>query len=372
MSFLKLFLVSRATVKFNKKQQPEFYRELQKRVNKHFKDNNISKNANWNMKFKTTFMLGLYFIPLVLMLTGVVSSLWTVTLMWALMGLGMSGIGLAIMHDANHGSYSRKKWVNEALGFTMNYIGGYHVTWKIQHNVLHHSFTNVHEYDEDLDQKMFCMSPCQERKGFHKFQAFYATFLYSLLTVFRYLVKDFQQVHRYHKMDLLKDQGLTYGSAIAQVVTYKAIYLVVTLVLPLLLIDLPVWQILAGYFLMHIICSLISAFIFQLAHVLEETHFYKTDETGSVENNWAIHQLQTTANFANKSTFFSWFIGGLNYQVEHHLFPHICHVHYRHLSPIVKATAAEFNIPYHSHETFWGAMKSHFSLLHHLGNRQIA
>lgn len=362
--------MNKVAVKFNKQDQPEFYKVLQKRINQYFKDNKLAKTANWNMKFKTAFMLGIYFIPLMLMLTGQITSFGGTLLSWAIMGFGMSGVGLAIMHDANHGSYSKNKRVNESLGLTMNFIGGYHVTWKIQHNVLHHSFTNVHEYDEDLDQKMFCISPCQERKGFHKFQAFYATFLYALLTVFRYIFKDFQQVHRYHKMNLLEGQGLTYPAAIAQVVLYKATYLVVLFALPLLLINLPVWQILLGFAIMHIICSLVSAFIFQLAHVLEETHFYKTDDNGSVENNWAIHQLKTTANFSEGSSFFSWFIGGLNYQVEHHLFPNICHVHYSKLSPIVRATAAEFDVPYYSHKTFWGAMKSHFSLLHQLGKKK--
>ena len=356
-------------VKFNKQDQPEFYKVLQKRINLHFKENNLSKTANLNMKFKTAFMFGLYFLPFILMLSGYIASFYPSLLAWATMGLGMTGIGLAIMHDANHGSYSKHKIVNEALGFSMNFIGGYHITWKIQHNVLHHSFTNIHEFDEDLDQKMFCMSPCQDRKIFHRFQAFYATFLYSLLTIFRYLVKDFQQVHRYHKMDLLKGQGLTFPMAIGQVVLYKATYLIVMLGLPLLLIDLPVYQILLGFGLMHIICSLISAFVFQLAHVLEETHFFKTDQTGSVENHWAIHQLKTTANFSKNSSLFSWFIGGLNFQVEHHLFPNICHVHYRQLSPIVKTTATEFGLPYYQHDTFWGAMKSHFNLLHLLGQK---
>lgn len=359
-------------VKFNKQDQPEFYKVLQKRVNSHFKENNLVKTANFNMKFKTAFMLSLYFLPFILMLSGHITTFGPMLVAWAIMGLGMTGIGLAIMHDANHGSYSKHKIVNEALGFTMNFIGGYHITWKIQHNVLHHSFTNIHEFDEDLDQKMFCMSPCQERKGFHQFQAIYATFLYSLLTFFRYLVKDFQQVHRYHKMDLLTGQGLTYPLALAQVVFYKATYLLIMLCLPLLLMDFPWTQILIGFAIMHIICSLISAFVFQLAHVLEETHFYKTDENGSVENNWAIHQLKTTANFSKESSLFSWFIGGLNYQVEHHLFPNICHVHYRQLSPIVKATATEFGLPYQQHDTFWSAMKSHFSLLHQLGQKATA
>lgn len=173
-------------------------------------------------------------------------------------------------------------------------------------------------------------------------------------------------------MDLLTGQGLTYPLAIAQVVFYKTAYLLMMLVLPLLIMDFPWQQILLGFGIMHIICSLISAFVFQLAHVLEETHFYETDEHGSVENNWAIHQLQTTANFSKSSSLFSWFIGGLNYQVEHHLFPNICHVHYQQLSPIVKATATEFGLPYHQHDTFWEAMKSHFSLLHNLGQKATA
>ena len=151
-------------VKFNVQDQPAFFNELRKRVNKHFKENNISKHANFNMKFKTVFMLCLYFVPLILMITGVVSSLWPVMLMWVLMGFGMSGIGLAIMHDANHGSYSKSQKVNNALGYLLNIIGGYHVNWKIQHNVLHHSFTNVERFDGDIKNGLIRFSPNQERK----------------------------------------------------------------------------------------------------------------------------------------------------------------------------------------------------------------
>ena len=118
---------------------------------------------------------------------------------------------------------------------------------------------------------------------------------------------------------------------------------------------------------MHLICGLILALIFQPAHVIEETNFFRMAEDGSLENNWAIHQMRTTANFANKSTFFSWFVGGLNFQIEHHLFPNICHVHYKKISKIVQQTAEEFNVPYYQHETFLGAVRSHFSLLNALG-----
>lgn len=354
-------------VKFNRLDQPEFFRELRSRVNKHFKDNKLSRHANFDMKLKTVFMIVLYSTPLVLLLTGVITSFWPMMAMWVIMGFGMSGIGLSVMHDANHGSYSDNPQVNRNLGGVLTFIGGYPTNWIIQHNVLHHSFTNVHEFDEDIDKGVMRFSPDQERKGIFKFQAFYAPLLYGLMTIYWLVAKDFVQLYRYEKRDLLAQQGLTYRKALLQVIAVKILYIALTIVLPLVLIALPWWQIMIGFFTMQFISGLILALIFQPAHVLEETSFYKTDETGSVENNWAIHQMYTTANFANKNRPFSWFVGGLNFQIEHHLFPNVCHVHYRAISKIVKATALEYDVPYLQHETFFGALKSHFTLLHSLG-----
>ncbi len=359
--------MSTPKVKFNTQNQPEFVKVLRQKVNRYFKENNISKHANFNMKFKTVFMISLYFIPLILMLTGIVSATWPVLGMWVLMGFGMAGIGLSIMHDANHGSYSRNPKVNNLLGYLIHFIGGYRQNWKIQHNVLHHSFTNIDGYDEDIKNGSLRLSPNQKRLGIHKFQAFYAPFLYSLMTVYWSLSKDFEQIVRYKKRGLLSTQGLTFKQAMTQVTFNKAWYFALTLALPMILIALPWWQILLGYFIMHFICGLTLAFIFQPAHVISETEFFTPDTSGSVENNWAIHQMKTTANFANGSVFFSWFIGGLNYQIEHHLFPNICHVHYRKIARIVKETANEFNIPYLQHKTFFGAVRSHFALLYDLG-----
>ncbi len=354
-------------VKFNVKDRPEFFRELRKRVNLHFKENNKSKNADYRMVFKTVFMLVLYFTPLALMLTGIVSTFGLSILMWTVMGFGMAGIGLAVMHDANHGSYSSNATVNRALGWLINTIGGYHVNWKIQHNVLHHSYTNVHEHDEDINKPVMRFSPNQERKGIYKYQLFYAPFLYGFMTIYWLLVKDFEQAIRYHKRNLLEGQGVNLTWALAGVVFNKAWYFVLFLVLPIMYIALPLGQILLGFFLMHFVCGLILALIFQPAHVLEETEFFITDEYGSVENNWAIHQLRTTSNFANENRLLSWYVGGLNFQIEHHLFPQICHIHYRSISPIVREVAAEFNVPYNEHKTFYGAVKSHFTHLHQLG-----
>jgi len=359
--------MSKQVVKINVKDRPEFFGELRKRVNRYFKENNISRYANFNMKFKTVFMLCLYFVPLVLMIAGVVSSLWPVMLMWVLMGFGMSGIGLAVMHDANHGSYSKNKKVNNVLGYLLNFIGGYHVNWKIQHNVLHHSFTNVEGFDEDINNGLMRFSPNQKRKRIFRFQVFYAPFLYGLMAIYWLISKDFESVVRYGKKDLLAGQGLTLKKAVAQVIINKTWYLALTLALPMIIMELPWWQIFSGFILMLLICGLVLALIFQPAHVIEETDFYTADDEGNLRNNWAIHQMKTTANFASRSALFSWFIGGLNYQIEHHLFPNVCHVHYRKIAAIVKETAKEFNVPYHQHKTYFAALKSHFSLLNQLG-----
>ena len=359
--------MSLVNLKFNVEDQPEFYNELRKRVNFYFTDNKISKYANKSMKVKTAFMLIIYFVPLILMVSGIITGLWTIIGLWAIMGFGMAGIGLSIMHDANHGSYSRSKKVNEVFGFMLNFIGGYHINWKIQHNVLHHSYTNIHGFDEDIDKPLMRFSPNQERKSYYKFQAFYAPFLYGLMTIFWLFVKDFDQLIKYNKMGLLAGQGLSLRKAILHVFFNKAWYLALFVALPMMVLGLAWWQTLLGFLLMHFICGLILAFVFQPAHIIGETKFYIPDSEASVENNWAIHQLLTTCNSAHGSTSFSWFIGGLNYQIEHHLFANICHVHYKKISPIIKHTALEYGLPYHQHRTFLGALKSHFTLLNALG-----
>ena len=355
-------------VKFNEKDQPEFFREAKKRVNAYFKENNISRYANFGMYFKTFFMVAMYITPLVLMLTGVVTSTWVIVGMWAIMGFAISGIGLGIMHDANHGAYSRSHKVNRVIGSVLYMCGGYPLNWRIQHNVLHHSFTNIEGLDEDIEkQGIVRFSPTQERRKFFKFQIIYAPLLYGILTLYWGTVKDYEQVVRYHKRGLLEAQGVSYGQALFRIIFNKVWYYGVFIALPIIFIPVPWWGSVLGFVLMQFIAGMILALIFQAAHVLEETEFFELDENISVENNWAIHQMKTTSNFARKGYLFSWYVGGLNYQVEHHLFPNICHIHYKKLAPIIEATAKEFNVPYHQHKTFLGALKSHFKLIHSLG-----
>ena len=364
-------------VTFNEHNQSEFFKVLRQRVNTHFKQCGRSRHADANMVIKTAVMILLYTVPLALMLFGIIDGFWPVILMWVIMGFGMTGIGLSIMHDANHGSYSSNTFINKLLGSILNLIGGYPANWRIQHNVLHHSFTNIEGHDEDIEkQGLVRFSPNQEHKKLFRFQIYYIPFLYSILTLYWFVFKDIQQVIHYRNKDLLQTQGLTFRTALTWIIIHKIWYFVLTLVLPIYILDVPWWTVVIGFLIMQGICGMILALIFQSAHVIQETNFYEVDENGCVENNWAIHQLHTTANFANKSIVFSWFIGALNYQIEHHLFPNICHVPSRHISKIVKTTAAEYGIPSHHHRTFYHALKSHFTLIHRLGtgryDREVA
>jgi linoleoyl-CoA desaturase len=137
------------------------------------------------------------------------------------------------------------------------------------------------------------------------------------------------------------------------------IYFTYIFALPMQVLQLSFWQVFVGFLIMHYIAGFILAVIFQPAHVIEGSEYPMPDSEGNLENSWAIHQLHTTTDFGKKQKLFSWYVGGLNYQVEHHLFPNICHVHYREIAKIVEQTAIEFDLPYKSKETFLEALVAH-------------
>jgi linoleoyl-CoA desaturase len=250
----------------------------------------------------------------------------------------------------------------------MNFVGGYSLNWQLQHNTLHHTYTNIHEHDEDIAPPGFLrFEPHAELKKIHRFQFLYAWFFYGMMTMMWATTKDFMQLVRYNKMGLLAIKKTTFKKELYLLILNKIFYLSYSLGLPILLIHQPWYLVFAGWLIMHFTCGLILALIFQPAHVVDLTEFPLPDATGNMQDDWAAHQLKTTTNFATKSWAFSWFVGGLNFQVEHHLFPNICHVHYKKLAPIIKKTAQEFNLPYYSKKTFVGAVAAHAKLLYALG-----
>lgn len=356
------------------KNRHEFFSTLTQRVNQYFKTNKIERTANWHMVVKTVFMLSLYIVPYFMVLGGMFTKGWELVVVAVVMGLGTAGIGLSIMHDANHGSYSKKAWVNNLLGLTLNMLGGNAFNWKVQHNVLHHTFTNVHDVDEDISPRgVLRMAPESKWRPFHKYQHLYAWFFYGLLTIVWILFKDFGRLSRYQRDGLVKKQKTTAAMEWTILIGTKVLFVTYAFVLPVLLVPaLTWWQPIAGWMIMHYIAGFILAIIFQPAHVIDGTEYLQPDEHGNMENNWAIHQLHTTTNFGRKNRVFSWYVGGLNYQVEHHLFPNVCHVHYRAIAPIVESTAKEFGLPYKSKETFIEALRAHTVLMKRLGQKPEA
>lgn len=354
-------------IKFAKTQR-DFVSTLNKRVNEYFSKNGITRHGNRQMVIKTVFMFLLYLTPYVLVLTNTISSVFGLTSMVVLMALGLAGIGLSVMHDANHGAYTRSTRINDFIGYSLNLVGANAFNWKVQHNVLHHSYTNVYEEDEDISPRgALRMTPHSEWKWMHKYQFIYAWFLYGLMTIVWLLHKDFSRLYKYHKNGMVKAQKANITREWTILIATKLVYIGYAFVLPLVLTSLVWWQILIGLVVMHYIAGFILAIIFQPAHVIEGTAFPLPDETGTLKNNWAVHQLMTTTNFGNKSKWFSWYVGGLNFQIEHHLFPNICHVHYDKIASIVKSTAHEFGLPYRTSRTFFQALVGHARILKQLG-----
>lgn len=350
----------------------DFFSTLNQRVNEYFKSNNISRYANTQMKVKTVFMFTLYSAPYFLMITSTVTNGWGMLALCIAMGLGVAGIGLAVMHDANHGAYSNKSWINNAIGYSLNVMGAGAFNWKVQHNVLHHTYTNIHEVDEDISPRgILRMTPYSDWKFIHQFQHFYAWFLYGLMTLVWVVAKDFVRLVKYQKDGLVKKQKADITKEWTILIATKLFYIGYIVVLPLAILDIAWYQWLIGFITMHYLAGFILAIIFQPAHVIDGTEYPLPDEEGKMDNSWAIHQLYTTTNFANKSTFFSWYVGGLNFQVEHHLFPNVCHVHYKQLSKIVQATTKEFGLPYKSEPRFIDAIVGHAKLLKELGKRPV-
>ncbi|WP_276373313.1 acyl-CoA desaturase [Chryseolinea sp. H1M3-3] len=350
----------------------DFFTTLNHRVNDYFKSNNISRYANAQMKFKTVFMFALYAVPYYLIVSQTVANGWGMLALCILMGTGIAGIGLAVMHDANHGSYSNKSWINNLVGYSLNVMGAGAFNWKVQHNVLHHTYTNIHDVDEDISPRgILRMTPHSEWKSIHRFQHIYAWFVYGLMTLVWVLIKDFVRLSRYHKDGLVTKQKADIKKEWAILIATKLIYVGYILVIPMMVLDITWWQWLIGFVAMHYVAGFILAIIFQPAHVIDGTEFPMPDDNGKMDNSWAIHQLHTTTNFANNSTLFSWYVGGLNFQVEHHLFPNVCHVHYKKISTIVRATTEEFGLPYKSERRFIDAIVGHGKLLKELGKRPV-
>ena len=339
-----------------------FYLELRRRVDEYFTTNNLSKNANAAMIVKTIVLMTVYFLPYLLMLT-VSMPIWLMVVLCFVMGTGLAGVGMSVMHDSCHGSYSSKTRVNQIMSYTMNLIGGNAFNWKIQHNVKHHTFTNIYGADEDIDNgDVIRLSPFSKYKWFHRYQHIYSWALYFLGTISWVTIKDFRQLQQFKRE---KMKSFSFSVELTRLIITKLLYWGYTLILPMIILDVPFWYVFIGFIIVHFVAGFILTVVFQLAHIVEDLEHDKVHGAKKIEHSWAVHQVLTTANFSRKNPFLNWYLGGLNFQIEHHLFPNICHIHYSKISDIVKRTVQDFNLAYNEFPNMRTAIGSHYRMLKH-------
>jgi linoleoyl-CoA desaturase len=348
-------------IKFNG--SDAFIKALRKRVDQYFENTGKSPRDCPQMYFKTATVLAWFFGAYALLMF-VPLSWWLIVPLAMILGIGMAAIGFNIQHDGGHKAYSDRKWVNKLAAMTLDLMGASSYLWDWKHNTIHHTYPNIDGHDDDIDVGILGrLSPSQPRHWFHRAQGIYLWMLYGFLAIKWHLFDDFytvatariagQKVPRPKGKDLLVFIG------------GKTVFFTMAFIAPMLLH--PWYAVIAVYALAAFTSGVVLSVVFQLAHCVEEADFPLPDDKGKMQTDWAVHQVQTTVDFARRNRFLSWFLGGLNFQIEHHLFHRICHVHYPALSKVVEETCREFGVRYTANKTFFSAVASHFRWLHRMG-----
>jgi linoleoyl-CoA desaturase len=284
---------------------------------------------------------------------------WQAALLSVSVGLAMAGVGFCVMHDANHGAASSIPGVNRALSLSLDLLGASSVLWRQKHNVLHHTYTNISGSDPDLEggRPWLRFAPSQPRRSWHRFQRFYIWVLYAVFPLKWFFFDDIR--------DLIAQR--VRGWALWKTLAWKALFITWAIALPALLH--PSWGLVACWAI--VLCTLgnVLSAVFQLAHCVDRAEFV---EPADVDSGWMEHQLATTVDFAPRSALLRWYLGGLNFQVEHHLFSRVSHVHYPALARIVEETCVRHGVPYRCHTTLWSALGANWRWLRQMGTAQAA
>lgn len=341
-----------------------FHSELKKRINAYFKETGKAVTGNSSL-YSKAIILAIAFVLLYVHLVFFTPSAILSVIECVLLGLVVAAIGFNIMHDGAHGSFSQNKTINLIAAFSLNFLGGNSFMWNIKHNVIHHAYTNIDGVDDDIDIKPWMrMSRTQPRYAIHKYQHIYFWFLYSLLYILWVFVLDYQKYFKGH-IGAMPLKRMKVGDHIS-FWGFKVLNLFLYIIIPVFTVGFTAWLI--GFLIFSLVAGLVISIVFQLAHTVEHTHFPLPEvDTGKMEDEWAIHQLKTTANFAPKSKLISWYVGGLNFQIEHHLFPKVSHIHYPQISKIIKQTCKEFGVEYIEYPKMRYAVASHIAFLREMG-----
>src|SRR5437868_35698 len=341
----------------------DFHIELRRRIDEFFERTGRRRRDCPQMYLKTAILLvcsAASYIALVFLAT----AWWQAAPLTVLLGLATASIGFNIQHDGGHHAYSDYAPVNKLAAMTLDLVGGSCYLWRWKHGIFH-TYVNIDGEDSDITLRLIArLTPHQRRLWFHRWQQFYLWPLYGLLAMKWHMVGDFRDVitGRIGKHRVPRPKGLNLVIFLAG----KALFFTLVFVIPLLLH--PVWVVASFYAVGVLVLGITLSVVFQLAHCVEQAEFpLPQPETGRIDNSWAIHQIETTVNFARGSRIATWLLGGLNFQIEHHLFPKICHVNYPAISKVVESTCRDFTVNYIEHKSFWGGVGAHFRWLRQMG-----
>jgi linoleoyl-CoA desaturase len=342
----------------------DFQAELRRRVDDYFRLSGRRLRDCPLMYVKTAILLTCFAAAYAL-LVFVAVGWWQALPLAVLLGLAAAGIGFSVQHDGGHRAYSEHPWVNKVMALTLDLIGGSSYLWHHKHGVIHHTYPNITGHDADIDLgALGRLTPHQRRLPFHRWQHLYLWALYGLLAVKWHLYDDFRDAltgriggHRAPRPR---------GWDLVIFLAGKAVFFSLALGLPLLFH--PLWAVLLFYGVAAGVGGVVMSLVFQLAHCVEEAEFPLPREgTGRIDKPWAVHQVETTVDFARNSRVLSWLLGGLNFQIEHHLFPRVCHVNYPAIAKVVEETCREFGVRYSEHRSFRAGLASHFRWLRRMG-----
>jgi len=342
------------------------YQDLSGEVQRFFKEKGTAKTGDDRLYHKALVVAALY-IGSYLAIYLMPGSMHYIA--WAFHGIATALVGFNIMHDGAHDSFSTSRRTNRMMAMTFNLVGSNRYYWAQKHNRNHHAFTNVDEADEDIDALgLFRMSPHQKHRALHKYQHIYVWFLYLITSLFWFFALDFKA----YGSQKIARRDYSHRMKFADHVEFwasKAVYLTLYLLLPAAV--LGTGPAIVGFLVMHAFLGFLFAVVFQLAHVVDKAEFPRPDEKGMLQDEWAVHQMRTTVDFATDNRFLTWALGGLNFQAEHHLFPRVSHVHYPELHPLVEARAEKLGYQLKSYPTLFAAIRGHYRHMKNMGQPSV-
>ena len=341
-----------------------FQLALRRRVDEHFRVAGRRQRDCPTMYAKSAILLAAFALSYGLLVFAA-HAWWHGLLLAVALGLVSAAIGFNIEHDGSHDAYSDRPWINALAAMTLELLGGSAYLWRWKHVRFHHTYVNVAGHDPDIALGLLArVSPHQRRRAYHRWQHLYLWGFYALLPIKWQLVGDFRALVTGRIGGHLVPRPR--GGDLLIFVAGKAVFFAGAFGLPLLLH--PAWAVLSCYAVSALVAGIVLSVVFQMAHCVEEADFpVPAQPGGRIARGWAVHQVETTVDFARHSRAAAWLFGGLNFQIEHHLFPRICHVNYPAIARLVEETCQEFGIRYMAHRSLPAGLVSHFRWLRRMG-----